>query len=181
MTLRLKRVTENELELLMNWRMSEEVNRYLKTSPKLTLEGQHKWFEKIKNDDTEIRWILWADDIPVGHVFYSNIDNENQRCYGPGWFIVEKKYLDLKQVINLHRNCCAFAFDVLGMNRIYGDVMSINTGVVKLVQVCGYEIEGVLKEHVVKDGIPRDMTLVGLTKDQWNKKNLKYEKIEIEY
>lgn len=183
MKVELKKLTENELELLMNWRMSDEVDRYMTTSPKLTLEGQHKWFEKLKGDNTQIRWIIWADDIPIGSMYITDIDDANSRCSGPGWFIVEKKYLSLKQVVALHRSCIEFVFDVLKLNRIYGDVMSENVGVVQLVKLRGFEIEGVFKQHVVKDGTFKDITLVGLTREAWEskKERLVYEPIAIEF
>lgn len=183
MKISLKRLTRNELELLMNWRMSDEVNRYMTTSPKLAIEGQYKWFEKLKNDKTQIRWIIWADDVPIGSMYLTDIDYDNLRCSGPGWFIVVKNHLSLKQVVALHRNCCDFVFNVLRLNRLYGDVMAENEGVVQLVKLCGFEIEGKLKQHVIKDGVFHDMILVGLTKDQWeNKKGrFSFEKIDIEY
>lgn len=183
MKISLKRLTRNELELLMNWRMSDEVNRYLITSPKLTMEGQYKWFEKIKDDRTQIWWIIWVDDNPVGCMYLTNIDYDNLRCYGPGWFIIEKKHLNLKQTVALHRNCCDFVFNVLRLNRLYGDVMAENERVVQLVKLCGFEIEGKLKQHVIKDGVFHDMILVGLTKEQVeNKKaSFRFEKIDIEF
>ncbi|WP_054694939.1 GNAT family N-acetyltransferase [Syntrophomonas palmitatica] len=181
MNLSLKRLTENELELLMNWRMSDEVNRYMATSPKLTMEGQYKWFEQLKNDKTRIRWIIWADDIPIGSMYLDEIDYENSSCSGPGWFIVEKKYLDFKQLVSLHRNCCDYVFNVLGLNRLYGSVMTENKGVLQLVKLCGFEIEGERK-HVEKDGVFHDWILVGLTRDQWESKKERFgfEKIDIE-
>ena len=183
MKVELKRLTKNELELIMNWRMSDEVNRYLLTSPQLTMDGQYKWFEKLKDNKNEIWWIIWAADIPIGSMYFTNIDYENLRCYGPGWFIVEKKHLDLKQIVALQRNCYDFVFDVLRLNRLYGDVMTENKGVIQLVKLCGLEVEGELKQHVIKDGVFHDMTLVGLTREQWKdkKKSFNYEKINIEF
>lgn len=183
MEISLKRVTKNELELLMNWRMSDEVNRYMATSPKLTMEGQYKWFEQLKNDKTKIRWIIWVDDIPIGSMYFDEIDYDKSSCSGPGWFIAEKKYLNLKQIVSLHRNCCDFVFNVLGLNRIYGSVMTENKGVIQLVKLCGFEIEGELKQHLIKDDIPHDMTLVGLTREQWEnkKENYNFDKINIEF
>lgn len=182
MKIALKRLTENELELLMHWRMSEEVNKYMTTSPRLTLEGQHKWFDKIKDDKTQIRWIIWVDDTPIGSMYLTDIDYDHMRCSGPGWFIVEKKYLDLKQTIALQRNCYDFVFDVLGLNRLYGDVISTNQGVIRLNMLCGHEIEGTLKEHIKKDGQFYDVVLVGLTKEAWyaKKEQMNYETIDIE-
>lgn len=179
MKLSLKRLTKNELELLMNWRMTDEVSRYMATNPKLTMEGQYKWFEQLKNDKTRIRWIIWADDTPIGSMHLDEIDYDNSSCSGPGWFIVEKNHLNLKQTIALHRNCCNFVFNVLGLNRIYGSVMTENERVLQLVKLCGFEIEGE-RNHIEKDGVFYDWTLVGLTKAQWESKGLSFEKIDIE-
>ncbi len=63
MNVQLKRLTENELELLMNWRMQPDITKMMLTDPVLTLEGQKKWFEKIKNDKSQIRWIIFSDNI----------------------------------------------------------------------------------------------------------------------
>jgi len=182
MKISLKRLTEGELELIMHWRMREDISRYLISSPELNIEGQYKWFEKIKYDKTQIWWIIWTDDTPVGSMYLTHIDYTHMRCYGPGWFLENKKLLNLKQLVSLQRNCYKFAFDVLGLNRLYGDVMAENEGVVQLVKLCGFEIEGTQKQHVLKNGVFHDMVLLGLTKQQWEakKENMRHEDIEIE-
>ena len=46
MSVTLRKVTEGDLEQIMRWRMDPEITRYMNTDPKLTLEGQKKWFAK---------------------------------------------------------------------------------------------------------------------------------------
>jgi len=182
MKIALKRLTENELELIMNWRMREDIDRYLTTSPKLTLNGQFEWFEKLKQDNTQLWWIVWLGVTPIGVMHLIHIDYAHMRCYGPGWFMGDKKMLNLKQLVALGRNCYDFAFNVLGLNRLYSDVMAENEGVIRLTKIIGAEIEGIQKQHAFKNGVFHDMVLVGLTKQLWEfkKKNMSYDKIEIE-
>lgn len=181
MAIELKRLTENELELLMHWRMREDISSMMFTNVKLTMEGQRKWFDKVKNSETEIRWIIWKDGVPVGSLYFVSIDRENLRCES-GWFIAEKKGIDFSQVIALQRNSFDYAFDVLGLNKVYGMVLDDNKGLPKILEMCGILREGVLKQHVIKEGILHDVILVGITKSDWQKKkvNMKYEKITIE-
>ncbi|RKX41786.1 MAG: UDP-4-amino-4,6-dideoxy-N-acetyl-beta-L-altrosamine N-acetyltransferase, partial [Thermotogae bacterium] len=58
MKLSLKRITENDLELIMNWRMLPEVTKYMYTDPNLTMEDQIKWFKKISSDSTTSYWLI---------------------------------------------------------------------------------------------------------------------------
>lgn len=166
----LKRLTENELELLMNWRMSEAVDSMMFTSVKLTLEGQRHWFETIKNSTSEIRWIIWNDGQPVGSMYFVDIDLKNKRCES-GWFIAEKSGLGLKDVIAIQQNSYDYAFDVLKLNRVYGYVLECNKSLLRLLKCCGINFEGTLKEHIIKNNEKYDVFVVGLTKNQWN--NLK--------
>jgi len=181
MAIELRRLTENELELLMNWRMREDISRMMFNTVKLTMEGQLKWFEKIKNSDTEIRWIIWKDEKPIGSLYFVDIDRKNLRCES-GWFIAEKDGLDFSQVIAIQRNSYDYAFDVLGLNRVYGLIIDTNKGLPRMLELCGVRKEGVLKQHVIKDGVPHDVIVVGITKEDWynQKKNITYEKIRIE-
>ncbi len=181
MAIELKRLTENELELLMNWRMREDISKMMFTKVKLTMEGQRKWFEKIKNSETEIRWIIWKDGSPIGSLYFVDIDRGNLRCES-GWFLAEKQGMDFSQVIALQRNSFDYAFDVLGLNRVYGMVLDDNKGLPKMLEICGISREGVLKQHVIKDGTPHDVTVVGITKNDWQKKkmNMKDETVSIE-
>lgn len=179
--LELKRVTENDLELMMNWRNDEEISRHLFSSVKLTMEDQLKWFERYKNDDTQIRWIIYADGVPVGSSYLVDIDEKNKRCES-GWFIAEKQYRSMNTTLTIRWNVFDYVFDTLGFNRQYGYILAENKGLIRFARVGGPEIEGVLKEHILKDGKFQDVYMIGLTKAAWyeKKSQFEYEKIYME-
>lgn len=181
MAIEFRRLTEDDLELVMEWRMREDITKMMFTDVNLTIEGQRKWFEKVKNSDSEIRWVIWNNNVPIGVINILDIDKNNMRCES-GWYIAEKKDLSFKQVIAIQRNLFDYVFEVLGLNRLYAFVMDNNIGVPRMLEICGYKKEGLLRQHVIKNGEAHDVTVVGITKNEWlnNKKEADYEKIVIE-
>lgn len=54
---RCRLIKPDDLEMIMDWRMRPEITRYMNTDPKLTIEGQKKWLQKIQQSETEWSWI----------------------------------------------------------------------------------------------------------------------------
>ena len=50
MSVTLRKIRESDLETIMNWRMDPEITRYMNTDPRLTLEGQKKWFAAVQDN-----------------------------------------------------------------------------------------------------------------------------------
>ncbi|NCC55888.1 MAG: GNAT family N-acetyltransferase [Erysipelotrichia bacterium] len=169
----LRKLTENDLEVLMEWRMREDIASTMFTDVKLTLEGQKKWFEDIQKDSTQIRWIIFADDFPIGSMYFTNIDYQNRRCES-GWFVAEKSHRSLQLAMALQQNSFDFAFNVLMLNRIYGYVIDTNLNVVRLLKLCGIQEEGILRQHVMKDSVFHDVYCVGITKSMWSETKEKF-------
>ena len=57
--IKLRRINDGDLELIMNWRMRPDITRFMNTDPVLTLEGQRKWLRRVESDpDLLYRLIL---------------------------------------------------------------------------------------------------------------------------
>lgn len=172
--IKFKRIDENDLEILMNWRNNEEVSRYLFSSPKLVMADQLNWYEKYKNDKSQIRWIIYADDIPIGSSYLVDIDYNNKRCES-GWFIAERQYRSMNMTLTIRWNVFDYVFETLGLNRQYGYVLAENKGLVRFARVGGPEIEGMMKEHIFKDGRFLDVYILGITQTMWKEKKEQFE------
>ena len=66
MSVTLRKVAEGVLEQIMRWRMDPEITRYMNTDPKLTLEGQKKWFAKVQLDPDVSYWFFELDGTAAG-------------------------------------------------------------------------------------------------------------------
>ncbi len=181
MDVKLKRLTENELELLMHWRMRPDISKYMMTEVDLDMDKQRKWFEKLQTTDTQIRWIIWIDNVPIGSIYLLDIDHKNKNAE-LGVFIAEKEYRSLKTLLYIHWNLFDYVFTKTDLHRLYGCIMEGNEGMIRFNIANGSQVEGTLKDHIYKNGRFYDLTYVGITKERWNefKKTINYDIYEIE-
>lgn len=181
MNIVLRKLTEADLEKVMNWRMDPDITRYMYTDPVLTLEGQKQWLQKIEQDETVRYWMIVVDGVDAGVINLADIDYEKKECIW-GYYIGEKKVRSLKLSLTLEWNLYDYVFEILGLDRLYNEVMSANEGVVKLHLMCGGKIDAIYPEHVEKNGVKYDVTAGSITKEEWAKKKaaVSYEKADFE-
>jgi ribosomal-protein-alanine N-acetyltransferase len=60
-----------------------------------------------------------------------------------------------------------FGFREVGLNRIFATALVRNPASARVMQKVGMRLEGTLRQHVVKDGVPEDLVLYGLTQGEY--------------
>lgn len=174
----LRSIQESDLERIMNWRMDPDITRYMNTNPKLTLEGQKKWFAAM-NTNTDVRyWMILVDGMEAGVINLTGL-NDPEGNLGWAYYVGEKKLRSIKTALSLEMSLYDYIFDELNKNALYGDIFTLNQGVIKLHLLCGSEIVEEKKNHVCKEGVYYDVTFMRMTKDRWEeiRHTKKYEKI----
>lgn len=143
---------------------------------------QKKWFAKLQKDPTQIRWIIWCDDVPVGMNCITDIDYNNKRCEAGLMFVAERHYRSLNLVIDIRCNMRDYVFYKLGLNRLYAYIITANKKLVKMAEMSGSNIEGVMRQHFCKNGKFYDVAITSLLKEQWDVMRLSehYEKCYME-
>lgn len=182
MKIKLRKIKESDLENIMNWRMKPSVTKFMYTDPKLTLEGQKKWYAKISADPTCRYWIIDVDGVGIGLLGLINIDPDNKKTSWI-WYIGEDDYRGKGIAKKIQLNLYDYVFYNMGFNRLYSDILSFNTHEIRNVhEAVGYRVEGVLKQHVIKNGKFLDVVMMGITKDYWEeiKEKFNYDIIEFE-
>jgi UDP-2,4-diacetamido-2,4,6-trideoxy-beta-L-altropyranose hydrolase/UDP-4-amino-4,6-dideoxy-N-acetyl-beta-L-altrosamine N-acetyltransferase len=181
MNVSLKLLTEKEIELLMEWRMRPDITRYMNTDPVLTLEGQLAWLDKIKTDPSRRDWIVYIEETPIGYVNLTDIDMVNGRC-GWGWFLAGQEHRSLQMATFLEWNLYDYAFGHLGLHKLCSETFTDNRFVVMLHRLCGSTEEGILRQHICKNGIYYDVSVASILASEWEirRKSLTYEKFPFE-
>lgn len=181
LNLRWKKITENDLEMIMNWRMEPEITKYMYTDPKLTIEEQKRWFEKISGKDDEFYWILEADETPCGFLNFTNWDKDADIIH-TGSYIAVKEKRSMRLSADLQFGMYEFAFERLGVNKLCQEVLGNNISVVRLNERLGIKLEGVLRKAKKKNGEYFDIYVMGILREEWDelKKKVHYNKTEIE-
>lgn len=179
MSVTLRKIREDDLENIMRWRMDPDITKYMNTNPKLTLEGQREWLKNINAKTDVDYWLIEVDGKPAGVINLTGLDSDDGNL-GWAYYVGEKKLRSMKTALSLEMSMYDYVFDVLKKNAVYGDIFTLNQGVIALHKLCGCEIVEEKKNHICKDGIWYDVVFMRMTADRWrqirNKK--KYDKIE---
>jgi len=178
MSVTLRKIHEDDLENIMRWRMDEDITKYMNTNPKLTLEGQKKWLKSINENPDVDYWIIEVDGEPAGVINLTGLNSPDGNL-GWAYYVGEKKLRSMKTALSLEMSMYDYVFDVLGKSAVYGDVFTLNKGVIALHKLCGCEIVEEKKNHVCKEGIFYDVTFMRMTFDRWNeiRGSKKYDRI----
>lgn len=163
----LRKMRADDMEMVRNWRMRPDITKYMYTDPKITIEQQMQWFEMVSNRD-DLYWIVVQDGQPVGLASLTEWDKKNSRITG-GAYIAEKNNDTFKLAIDIQLNLLNYAFNTLNINKVCGEVISENVGVVKILEICGCVREGLFREHVSKNGRYYDVVVLGTIKSDWDK------------
>ena len=177
MNVRMEKIKEEWLPLIMDWRMRPYITKFMNTDPVLTLDSQRDWFIKIEKDSSQKHWVILMDEVPIGLVQLMDIDFQNERCEW-GWYIAEKEKRSFQLAVQIMYNLYDYVFDVLHLNKVYGQTFLENDGMVKLHMFCGNTQEGILRRHIKKNGQFYDVVVTSILKDEWvtQRRELIYEK-----
>jgi diamine N-acetyltransferase len=138
----LRPLEEKDAELMLEWLRDEEVTKYLKIGGKnSTLEGTLRFIENAKDESANLhRAIVGGDDTYSGTVSLKNIDNEKKEAeyaitlhpsaWGKGASVTATEEI-LKA-----------AFERLGLERVYLNVLEENERAVKLYEKTGFKYTG---------------------------------------
>jgi len=178
-TAKAREIKEEDLEMIMNWRMMPEVTKFMTTDPKLTMEGQKKWFQKIKSNKDEFYYVLEVDDIPVGIVSFVNWD-KGAGIIHTGVYIAVKEKRSIKLTADLQMSLYDFAFETLNVNKVAFEILGNNPMIIKFNERLGAQREGILRQAIKKGNEYYDLYLLSVLKEEWPnvKSKTKYNKIE---
>lgn len=169
MDIRLRKIEKEDLEKIMMWRMQPSVTYYMNTDPKLTMSDQLIWFENISQSKDCMYWIMVADGVDIGVFSLIDIDYTNKRCAWQ-WYIGEEDFRGKGIAKRIQLNLYDYVFYTLGMHRLYSHILALNTHeIVNVHKRCGYIEEGMMKDHVCKNGEYLDVVVMGITVDEWER------------
>lgn len=181
MSVTLREICEDDLENIMRWRMDEDITRYMNTNPKLTMEKQKAWFSSMRENSDVKYWLIQVDGQPAGVINLTGLDNPDGDL-GWAYYMGEKKLRSMAVALSLEMSMYDYVFLSLKKSAVYGDVFSLNKGVIQLHRLCGCEVVEEKKHHVCKEGVWYDVTFMRMTAESWIqlRETKKYEKISFD-
>lgn len=181
MKIKFLKITKNKLDLIREWRMHPEVTKYMSTDPKISKEDQKNWFKKIENDSTKKYWIVNVDGKDVGVVNLTDIDPQNKKTYW-AYYLGEISARGKGIGKQIELNIMHYVFEKMKFNKLCGEILEFNKFVVDIHKKYGSKIDGVLREHIYKNGKFYDLITMSILKKEYNniKKKLPLIKAKIQ-
>ena len=164
----LRDVGPGDRERLRTWRNLPEVARHMYTDHAISEAEHAAWFARMMEDLNSRYWIVVAAGRDLGAVNLSHIDRRNGTASW-GFYLAEPPHPPGRGagVYALYR-LADEAFLGLGLERLWAEALASNRRSIGVHEVLGFRREGVLRQHVVKDGKREDVVRMGLMRAEWD-------------
>ncbi len=129
-----------------------------------TLENANKWIKRCERNSKldEPKSVNFAIDINgevIGSVGFHKIDRKNKRAEIGYW--LSKDYWGKGIMTKAVKQATIYGFKKMKLKRIYGYVFSHNKASARVLEKCGFKLEGKLKKHFLKNGKYIDVFMYG--------------------
>ena len=163
----LRDLVATDRERIRAWRNLPEVRANMFTDHEIGEDEHARWFAGLADDPSRRHWVVRCDGRDVGLAYLYDIDRHHGRCWW-GYYLASTG--DRGRGIGSVVWCLLLrcAFDELGLRKVYGEVLAVNAPVLRMHERFGFLREGLLRQHVVKSGVPHDVVVFGLLADDWS-------------
>lgn len=165
-SVRLRPLRLDDIGRVLAWRNQPEVARYMYTDHRISEAEHARWFAAALGDEARRYWIIELDDEPVGLAGLTEISTTQRRAYCASYLTLEA-HRGRGLGTAAERRLMDHAFLDLGLDKLCTEVLATNSPGVKLHERCGFTIDGVLREHVLKGGDRIDVVTMSLLRDEW--------------
>ncbi|SHJ72490.1 Protein N-acetyltransferase, RimJ/RimL family [Clostridium amylolyticum] len=171
--IKLREYKREDIALAYSYVNDMEVKRLLVTDvPFPTIyEQEESWFESLLKEKNNYNFAI--EDLETGSYIggcgINNLDWLN-RVATIGIMIGDKRYwgkgygTDAIKVLN------KFIFQQMNINKIKLNVFSFNERARKCYEKCGFQVEGILRQELFRDGEYHDEYVMGLLLEDWKSK-----------
>lgn len=134
----LKPLSEDMLETVRQWRNDPEVAKHMLTREYISAEQQVQWFKRMSQDPTQMYWVAWFKEQPIGVASLTEI-NTQSKTVAPGMYIYPQEFKN-----NIVPFCVAFAlndyaFEELKLETLIGKIFTDNESSLRFHEKCGYK------------------------------------------
>lgn len=149
-------------------RNQQDVRKFMYTSHEITEQEHANWLASLQGNPRQQVFVVIKDEQAVGVVSLNAINVLHKTADWAFYLDVGLQGKGLGSLVEFWM--LDYAFDVAGLEKLNCEVLAMNAAVVKMHQKFGFEVEGVRRQNVVKDGVRVDVVLLGITKAEWQNK-----------
>lgn len=163
----LRPIHELELELMLLWRNEPSVRNNMYTTHEITLEEHQVWWARVQASNTHRYFMFEQSGQPLGVVGFTGIDQSNSNS---AWVFYASPTAPRGTGSRMELLALNYAFDELGLHKLFCEVLAFNTPVIKLHEKFGFKVEGILRDQYKRDVEFVDIFRLGLLVDEWTER-----------
>ena len=146
-------------------RNQPDVRKFMYTDHEIS-EAEHlKWLDALRASSRQQVFVIVMEADPVGVVSLSAINATHGTADWAFYLDTTLQGKGLGSQVELWM--LDYAFGAAGLEKLNCEVLEINPAVIRMHQKFGFVIEGVRREHIVRDGKRINAVLLGITKNEW--------------
>lgn len=159
----LRPITKKDTDLVVSWRNNQRIqNNFIFQGP-FTREIHNHWLDTEVADGRVVQFIIIEKlgQHPIGSVYLRDIDYE-KKCAEYGIFIGEDVAVGKGYGTQATKKVIAYAFETLGLKRIYLKVFADNLNAIQSYKDVGFKVTNYKKDAIEKNGVFRDLIFMEL-------------------
>jgi UDP-4-amino-4,6-dideoxy-N-acetyl-beta-L-altrosamine N-acetyltransferase len=163
----LQLLTESDLPLVLTWRNSPEVRRYMLTKHLISEKEHRAWFKRIRSDESAF-WYIHSDQDGVldGVIGFSEYKPEQKSAFW-GFYLGEKTSSSSGLLLGFEG--LEEAFNGLKLHKLNAEVTSDNGRSLSFHRKLGFEEEGHFKQHYHDGDQYLDVFRFGILAKLWER------------
>lgn len=156
---------DHHTERMRQLRNLPEIRTHMYSSHEISREEHRDWLERVKHDDSTKVFGLIHEDTLIGMSSFQNYSEEHQRS---SWaFYLDPSVQGRGMGAALEYRMLEMFFETLTGHKLSCEVLETNPAVISLHKKFGFQSEGLLRDHIRKDGSHINVCLLGMTRDDW--------------
>lgn len=162
----LKHLDEETILKIREWRNQPFVKEMMYSKHDITEEEHRQYIDSLLKDENRGLFVFYLDEVPFG--VYQYVIHPEGNYVVNGNYLVDREGGDLGYGAILLYYMNEIAFDVLHVNKCFGEVLEYNKRAISLNKRIGSKVEGILRQHVLFDGRYYDVYQMGMLKSEWS-------------
>ena len=159
-----KKVSKNDLGILLKWRNSPEIFRYNTQFMLLNSTNQENWYNLIKKSESDRKmFVVKIDENSIGICGLIHLDRKNKNA-DVAILVGESKFQSKGLGKQILKKLLEIGFNKFELNRIGAEVIDYNTKSKNIFQKLNFKLEGKFREAIWRYGRWHDINVYSILK-----------------
>jgi RimJ/RimL family protein N-acetyltransferase len=163
---RLRAVERGDLPTIIKWINDPQVTEFLQFEPPMSLEDEEAWYAHMLKSRDKAFAIETRDGRLIGDIGLIGLDWRNRKT-DIGIMIGEKEAWSQGHGTDAITVLLRYLFEELNLNRVALYVDITNYHAMRCYDRCGFQCEGVIRQHRFKNGRYVDSALMSILRQDW--------------